>query len=541
MKRLFSFIISAVVFCSAFAFSVSADTLNEEAFNLIANAQGQDRETYVRQQFNIPDTSKIVFGHTLPDDTNQKILSYFIEIKNYEKSEIISDPTDQKYSYWQSYYQGKANYNLAAVVSFLDTTGQEKNVDYVYHTVKWSEGNGTYDIYQSTSSGSSTSIPLTTNQTSQYYRCITVDDWEESEFAHTPDTVFTYSIDKPNFTLQNNSTMFVRIEYTQEYLNWLRYIRQKFGSNINGTYNFCIYVSTVKPTDSASLVSSLDNSRYIKLQYGEYVYEGGVGYADLVSNSSESSEGEQPTSHSGKSPWTIAQGVHICTPFEPDLNSEQYSKLVDVKIENIEGFSEHTPLYVCVLGSYVSGNVSPNEFNSNVLGSALAGHSTPNDTYSEFYCEQSEGEGGSADYVMHTYYFPFECVNGCQGDGYQGNCEYKPQVVNGKSYNTTGKVTDWTNKSKNNVPDYLHDVDMDKNQWVKPEDYPKWQNDRYNKSTYDSEFDYNIQTFKNVLDKEGSFFGFLKSSFSVFPDYILNIFVGFIVCFLAIVLLKMVL
>ena len=371
---------------------------------------------------------------------------------------------------------------------------------------------------------------------------ITVDGSSIYNPNNCPD-VFTYSIDRNNFTLQNNQSLTVNISFTSDYVNFISKLRQDFPS-VSSLYNFVIYVSNVKPTNTDTLVQSLSSSRYTKLQYGEYLYEGGVGYSHLGENPNSmvvsddaSSLSEIPTSHSGKSPWTKAIGAHICTTLGVDAGVSSYP--IDIRLENIEGFNDHTPIYVCVLGAYCGEMNDPQAFNEYNISNALQGHSSPNDTYSEFFETHTEAENETPDYTFHTYYFPFECVDNCVGDGYQGNCTYKPQVVNGKEYPNKPKVSDYTNKGTK--PDAIHDVDMDSSQWVKPEDYPKWQHDRYNSSRYSNEFNYDVVGLKDVLDQESDFFKFLTSAFNVFPPYVINIFVGFLVCLLAIVLIKFIL
>ncbi|MBQ8120819.1 MAG: hypothetical protein IJ172_08595 [Ruminococcus sp.] len=375
---------------------------------------------------------------------------------------------------------------------------------------------------------------------------------------NNPPNVFTYSIDKPNFTLENNKSINVIIDFTSDYLDWCNnFVSRSFNIAPDFSYDFVIYVSAVKPTNADTLLQSLNNTRYVNLTYGEYQYEGGVGYAYLgknpnsnISNDSSTNDSstlsEPPTSHSGKSADTRAQGVHICNHFspfkDPDTNKfTRQSFVVPISLENIHGFDTSTPIYVCVFAAYESGIVSPNNFNSNVYSTAFEGHTTSNDIYSEFYITHTEAEGETPDYTMHTYYFPFECVDSCVGNGYQGNCTYKPQIVNGKEYDTGegGKVSDLTNKSI--TPDKLHDVDMDPGQWVNPEDYSKWQYDHYQREKYSNEFSFNTQNLKEIFDKESSFFDFIKVSFNVFPEYIMHIFEAFIITLFAIIILKRIL
>lgn len=367
--------------------------------------------------------------------------------------------------------------------------------------------------------------------------------------ANEPPAVFNYSCDKSSFVLENNKVLNVLIDFTPEYLSWCSQWFKHFDSySIEQardalSYDFCVYVSTVKPTDTETLLSSLENSRYVNLNYTTYVYEGGVGSAIL---NEQNSERDVPKSHSGKSPWTTAQGACICNHIAPHYDRDNnvfdaYTVAVPIYLENIKGFDSHTPLYVCVFAAYSGGNVSPNSFTVHNLETALYGHSTPNDTFSEFFETHSEDENSEPDYTLHTYYYPFENNSCCVGDGFQGDCVYKPQNVRGKDYDSDGSVFGFTNKSDKVVPDKLHDVDMNPGQWVNPEDYSKWQYDYYQRQKYSNEFSFNTQTLKEIFDKESSFFDFIKVSFNVFPEYIMHIFEAFIITLFAIIILKRIL
>ena len=364
-----------------------------------------------------------------------------------------------------------------------------------------------------------------------------------------PPAVFNYSCDNSSFVLENNKVLNVLIDYTPEYLSWCTQWLKHFDSySIDQardalSYDFCVYVSTVKPTDTETLLSSLENSRYVNLNYTTYVYEGGVGSAIL---NEQNSERDVPKSQSGKSPWTTAQGACICNHIAPHYDRETnvfdaYTVAVPVYLENIKGFDSHTPLYVCVFAAYSGGNVSPNSFTVHNLETALHGHSTPNDTFSEFFETHTEDENSEPDYTLHTYYYPFENNSCCVGDGFQGDCVYKPQNVRGKDYDSDGSVFGFTNKSDKVVPDKLHDIDMKPDQWVKPEDYSKWQYDFYQRQKYSNEFTFNTQNLKEIFDKESSFFDFIKVSFNVFPEYIMHIFEAFIIALFAIIILKRIL
>ena len=370
---------------------------------------------------------------------------------------------------------------------------------------------------------------------------------------NNPPAVFNYSVDKNNFVLENNKVVNVLIDYTPEYLSWCTQWKRYFNvDNVDYarsslSYDFCVYVSPVKPTDSESLIQSMVNSRYVNLNFTTYVYEGGVGSAVL---NSENEGRDVPTSQSGKSPWTTAEGVCICNHIEPHFYRDtdvfdSYTFAVPIYLENIKGYDTHIPLYICVFAAESGGSVQPNHFDYHNLQTALEGHNTPNDTYTEFFEVFSSNDDPDVasddlppDYSLHTYYFPFEDVSNCVGDGFQGDCVYKPQNVRGKDYNSDGSVFGYTNKSDKVTPERLHDIDMDDDEWVKPEDYSKWQYDHYNRTQYSTEFDFDTHNLKEIFDKESNFFEFMTVCLKVLPDYFINIFWGFLVALFGIIILK---
>ena len=82
---------------------------------------------------------------------------------------------------------------------------------------------------------------------------------------------------------------------------------------------------------------------------------------------------------------------------------------------------------------------------------------------------------------------------------------------------------------------------MKDDEWVKPQDYKSWQTKHEQEKRYGEQFDFNTQSLKDVLDKEGDFFSFIKAAFGIFPDYFMNIFVAFLSGMIVICLLKFIL
>ena len=546
MKKIISFVLCLVVALSVFAFPSSADNEPSYDVNEVYNTMITGFDEYMVDKE----------GDMYDDIRNILNMPYHAIIPYIDENEL-----------WNLSIVGSMYPELSYNSDRSILTGRDL---FATHFIRYS--NGKYGInYSPTSFETSTSsnfaernMPLECFLKNSNFK-LTYNGDEYSPFnANDPPDIFRYSIDKPDFTLKNDEDIKVHIEYTGEYLAWLQECRDH-DLDFSGSYDFIIYVSSVKPTNTETLARSLQNVNYVRLNYGEYIYEGGVGYASLVPDTTSKPD-EKPTSHSGKSPSTHAQGVNIVHHIDPVKNP---SMDFQIKTENIWGFDTHTPIYVCVFASYAGNDIaSPNMFNNTVLENSLTGYDSPNDTYSEFWTGQDISGGGShyetgdntgggganygddedvedstdnrtPDYTMHSYFFPFDCVESCKGDGFGGNYTYKPQNINGKDYNSHGRVTDLTNKEI--PPDLLHDVDMDPGEWVKPEDYSKWQYEHYNANKYDENYKFDAGTLKEIFGKEGDFFTFLKSAFSIFPAWVTTIIVSFICCLLAIALLKFIL
>ena len=367
----------------------------------------------------------------------------------------------------------------------------------------------------------------------------------------SPPNVFTYSIDKPAFTLKNNDNLNVHIEFTPDYIKWI----EDCATNnvpVQPGYNFLVYVSSIKPVDNSTLAQSLQNVNYTKLNYGEYLYEGGNTYDTLNPDGGYTAERDYTASAGAfpghghdilagdedpgnERPFTYAQGTYLSIFKNPE---HETSFDVSISLENIYGFDEHKPIYVCVLGAWSPYSIAdPQMFNNAVLDSYFTNSTPVNEIYKDLYWTHSQEENAVPDAKVHVYYFPFDCVDACCGDGYNGNYTYKPQILNGKEYDTFGRVTDYTNKTI--TPDLLHDnTSMQEGQWVKPEDYSKLLNEFYQNQKYNSEFSFNTQTLKDIFKADGDFFRFVGVSLSVLPDYFPYIFVAFLLASFVIALLK---
>ena len=523
MKKFFIYILTAVIAVTSFAFpayadsepSYDVDTLFAEAMEKYNEFMQDTEDSSVKEindMLSLPYHCFIVY-----QDRSYKYLTIISSIYkdiSYSSDESVVRGTELFYTYfeWDDISSFGCRYSVTNKGSSIpsNSTGRHMPVEAF---LKNSNFNLTYN--------------------GEEYTAFNINN---------PPDVFTYSIDKPGFSLSNsgeNSLVTVDIRYTDEYISWINKADEALGhGTAEFSYNFVVYVSPVKPTDTDSLLSSMRNVNYINLNYSEYVYEGGAG-SPVLNDEADSSA---PASQSGKSPWTLAQGVNIVNLVQPwyDLDTHKYIQStfsIPVRTENIKGFDEENPnLYFLVLGCH--GNVvQPNKFNFHNIETDLTGHNTPNDTFSEYFITHSEAENETPDITFHNYYFPFECVDNAWGHGTQSTCTYKPQIVNGKEYDTFGgSISSYTNKAL--TPDLLHDEDMDNGQWVKPEDYAKWQNDFYSNKKYNSEFSFNTQTLKDIFDTEGDFFKFVTVSFKVLPDYVTNIFVAFIIASFAIVIFK---
>lgn len=532
MKKILSLVLCSflAVFFSFSTFAFDFD-FSDEDIETIRNKFLD--ESFLREVCGdkLTSDSLILYGH-VGTERSSTIVGYFMEVICDDDIivDFSEDPEDDKFKYWNDYlHRTHDDVDISGVVKFSSKSGSPITIK--KFILSW-YGGDSVSVSFSTDIASSSFYYFKSEQTFDYFLNDIIAN--VNRFNNPPD-VFTYSVDRNNFKLENNKSVVVNIKYNDIYVKWLNDLN-KLYPNVSGQYNFVVYVSSVKPVDSESLMSSMNKSVYTKLQYGNYVYEGGIGYPELNKNPNDSNA---ESSASGKSPYTMAQGVHIVTTFHPN-DSPDHSMNVPILLNNIKGFDDHTPIYICVLGYYNMGNISPNGFNMYNIERDLTGHSTPNDTYSAFYDEYADFENDPDPiYEFHTYYFPFECVDKCTGDGFQGDCVYKPQSFGGQNYDTNVPVSDLTNKAL--TPDRVHDVDMETDTWVDYDDYGKWKDDFYNNNKYDSNFAFDFHTLDDIFDHESSFFKFISSSLSIFPSYVINIFVAFLVAFLVVVLLKFIL
>lgn len=525
MKKFLSFIILAVVMTVTAVGVLPASADGEPIFE----GSKDFIEQAIREYCGIPAQNKIFVG-SLPPNHSDTLVAFFVEVVGFHQMEQVTDITDSSWKFWQAY---SAAYSYQECVGrFVDDNGYQEYLTVINHTLSVRSNGGYSD--STTTYSQCPSVPFINGEGQAKYNCLPADEFDRVFYnLLNPPDVFTYSISPNNFTLKNGGigAVNVDIQFTPAYLQWLERAHDK-GVNVDGRYNVCVWVSDVCPSasESASLLNSMNSSRYTKLNYGQYLYDGGPYRDQLQQTQPENS----PTSLSAVFPLKIlAEGVCVSSLIDPSAESNR----IQILTENIKGFDEHKPLYVCVLGAYSGmqgGNcTAPDMYNAYYV-SQLTATASVNDTYATYL------DNGNS-YTMHTYWFPFSSASSAVGDGYQGNCTYKPQTVNGKTYEMGQPVTDLTNKSALVPPDTVHDVEMPEDQWIKPEDYKQWQIQHENEKRYGEQFDFNTQSLKDVLDKEGDFFSFLKSAFNIFPSYFMQIFVAFLVGMLVVCLLKFIL
>ena len=527
MKKFISFLVLTVVLAvsSLSVIPVSAD--DSSGSSPFGSGTVENIEQTVRQMYNIPASSGIFVGR-LADNHHWRTELHFVEVLNFQQAEYISGTKD----IWTSYAGGK----IAGCMFFKDANGDSMSTTVIAHTIVNYTDNGNGYVDEKNTYENVSSYFFISEQAYPQYNGLVPQEFGRVTFKmDSPPDVFTYTINPTNFTLQNGSAgnVTVDIQFTQAYKNWLSTANSR-GFNIDGRYNVCVWVSSECPTDTNSVLSSMTISRYTKLNYGQYIYEGG----GLSEQLQQEQTGDIISTAGSLYPLRIkAQGVCITSMIDPALEHNT----ITISTENIKGFEEHTPIYVCVLGAY-SGLIQDSDVSS-------SDYVTAPDMFNMLYYQTITANGGvngcyqqydfdGNSISMHSYWFPFASAASAVGDGFQGTCVYTPQTVNGKGYNTYAPVTELTNKSALLTPDNLHDVRMSENQWVKPEDFNKWQADYDARHKYGNDFAYDTATLKDVMDKEGSFFSFLRAGFSVFPDYVMTIFVSFLFALLAIVLIK---
>lgn len=527
MKKFISFLVLTVVLAvsSLSVIPVSAD--DSSGSSPFGSGTLDNIEQTVRQLYNIPAGNKIFIGR-LADNHHWRNELYFVEVVGFQQAEYVQGTTD----IWTGYAGNK----IAGCMFFKDSNGDPMSTTVITHTINnYTDSGDGYTDHTSTYNSVGSYFFLSEQGFAQY------NGLEPQEFARVtynmnePPDVFTYTINPTNFTLKNGSqgNITVDIQFTQAFKQWLSTAHSR-GINIDGRYNVCVWVSAECPVDTNSVLSSMTTSRYTKLNYGQYIYEGG----GLSEQLQQEQTGDITSTAGSLYPLRIkAQGVCITSMIDPAVEHNT----ITVATENIKGFDEHTPVYVCVLGAY-PGLIQDSSISSSDYVTApdmfnMAYYQTITSNGGVNGCYQQYDFNGNT-VSMHSYWFPFASAASAVGDGYQGNCVYTPQTVNGKGYNTLAPVTELTNKSALLTPDNLHDVRMSENEWVKPEDFNAWQAAYDARHKYGNDFAYDTATLKDVMDKEGSFFSFLRAGFSVFPDYVMTIFVSFLFALLAVVLIK---
>lgn len=520
MKKFISFLVLTVVLAVS---SLSVIPVSADDVSPFGQGTHDNIEQTIRSYFNISGGSKIFIGQVAPD--SYRAVLHFVEVQGYQQAQYIEGSS----SLWSNSYQ-------AGYMRFLDANGDPLSCTVIVHTVfDYTDQERGY-VDQSQTYENVPNYFFLTPEGLQRYHGLSPQEFATVSFSmDNPPDVFTYTINPTNFTLKNGSqgNITVDIQFTQAYKQWLSTARSR-GMSIDGRYNVCVWVSAECPSDTNSVLSSMTVSRYTKLNYGEYIYEGG-GLADQL----QTEQSSDITSTAGSLyPLRIkAQGVCITSMIDPAVEHNT----ITVASENIKGFDAHTPVYVCVLGAYPGliqdSNISSSDYVTapDMFNMSYYQTITANGGVNGCY-QQYDFNGNTVS--MHTYWFPFASAAAAVGDGFQGNCVYTPQTVNGKGYNTYGPITEMTNKSPLLAPENLHDVRMPEGQWVKPEDFNAWQAEYEARHKYSGDFAYDTATLKDVMDKEGSFFSFLHAGFSVFPDYVMTIFVSFLFALLAIVLIK---
>lgn len=528
MKKIFCFIVLSVVlaFSSLTYFPASA----EYTSNMFDGA-AENVVSAIREFLAIPETNEI-FLMSLPPNTDPSIKCAFVEVENYHQGVLVTDTSDSAFTFWRSY--STAYDYQAGVCKFLDANGEQEYLTVKKHTITYYESSGYSD--SSTTYNSCPSFDFLSSEGLARYRGVPVSELERVSFNMLqPPDVFTYNIVPSNFTLKNGGigSVSVNFQFTNDYLNWLNTAHER-GFDIDGRYSVCLWVSDVCPTadNLSSLTTSMDNSRFTKLHYGQYLYDGGP-LRDQLQQSQP--EGSATSNNTSIFPTKIfAEGACISAFIDP----AQETNTITFLSENIQGFDTHKSIYVCCLGAYSGlqgGNITtPDMYNKVYINAATSSSGSINNTYTDY-----PFTGGNI--RMHSYYFPFSSASSAVGDGFQGQCQYKPQTVNGKQYNTSCPVDNLTNKSETLTPDKLHDIEMKDDEWVSPKDYKAWQVKHEQEKRYGDQFDFNTQSLKDVLDKEGDFFSFIKSAFGIFPDYFMNIFVAFLSGMIVICLLKFIL
>lgn len=557
MKKIISLIILSVVLTVSTLAVIPASADDSSGSSPFGSGTLENIEQTVRQMYNIPASSGIFMGR-LADNHHWRNELHFVEVLNFQQAEYIQGTRD----IWSGY---AGNY-IDGCMFFKDSNGDPMSTTVIAHTINnYTDSNMGYVDNQNTYENVS-SYFFISEQAYPQYNGLEPREFERVTYKMTePPDVFTYTISPTNFTLKNGSqgNVTVDIQFTQAYKTWLNTAHER-GIDIDGRYNVCVWVSDELPQDTQGVQNALDSARYVKLQYGQYLYEGGAyanelqgeqpagaptsAYAQLPDSASTSamgafqywlnpssiSDGNGNNTQYSISPLKIiAEGACITSIIDPAVEHNT----VTIASENIMGFDTHKPIYVCVLGAY-SGFQSSDITTPDMFNTLYFSRTTANGGVNGCYCSY-EFQNGTIN--MHSYWFPFASAASAVGDGYQGDCEYKAQTVNNQQYQTLGRVTDLTNKSLIVAPDRVHDVEMTENQWVKPSEYKQWQTEHENNKKYGEQFDFNTQSLKDVLDKEGDFFSFLKSAFGIFPDYFMNIFIAFIAGMLVICLLKFIL
>ena len=506
MRKLISFLFISILAVSAFALPACADTLTLPAYNAsITPVQFNAADDRHPIDLNISDTFGLhngtynyYFAYMKDNNTAVLVKSQFAQLVYVEERNSLKFPNNSL-----------GNFAVYTIYCTNDAYSVD-NTEYYTDEVLLPNGFDTQLLYGYTNM--------------QFGNVFNFDPL-------TPPDVFTYSIDRQGATLQNGNAGLVNltITFTPEYLNYVESVKEVCDPSFTGKYSFMVYTSNTHVTDLETLCTSLQNMSYVYLNYTDIQ---DFAHSQILGDN------------------TLLRGATNVFAVDPLQNS---SFTIPVYTENIKGTQTHETGYFYVIASHETDNLNPDLFGSDKLNTSLERDTVfdpsnnipaPNNnttTYPSF----SSDVGGIAgavfhavypEYKMRTYYFPYQSVNSCTFDSFQGSCEYKLQTFNGQDYISKLSVDDYT--SSNFVPDYKKHSSSDA--WMTPEDYARYYEDWKRQQQY-GDYDFNATTLKDVFDKEGDFFSFMGSAFSVFPSYIMSIFIGFLVALLTICLLKLIL
>ncbi len=524
MKKIISFIICTIL-CSAFTITASAYLEEQETYNIIVNFNSVSSDFDSVPSFaknenagNEIGNTPFYFSFAQSRRNGDNAVTWYYTV-HFNIDDFVYDADTQTISksdgsYFDFYYTSVA-------VEDADPE-HSSGTGYGNVHVKYIKFNGSFDAER---------FKKNTN--------MHIKNLEPFD-PHMPPEVFTYSVDKNNFTLQNGEqgAFNVTISYTDEYIAWVQQVRDKLLPEFNGSYNFLLYVSKTRAVDIESLKQSLQDMSYVKLTYNDYYTAEEENYTAYTWHNDDD--------------YMLNRGADIAFTFDP---MKQQSITIPCLSENIQGEQSHVDGFVTVIGTYCEGKLNPDTFTLSWIEKTLNGlydsdfydtvsgaaelvnnQPAPNNRYLTYLIPDINNILNKNKLLMRQFYVPYNLIGTFKCDLYNANCLYKLQTVNGQDYLTPSDT------SHRISPEYQQHSSMeDKSTWLNPEDARKYRNDWRKSQQYGDDFDFNGETFKDVFSKEGDFFKFIGSALSVFPSYVMTIFVAFLVCMLVIVLLKFIL